>query len=118
LREGAGSALYGLEVCRGLDMDSGFLAKAYALRKTLEGSMKESRYNADVLVTECTVCGSKKDLESHHIIPQKDGINNRKSNLVALCSTCHDRHHAGTLTIKGWIDTSHGRKLEVDLTAS
>ena len=114
LREGAGSALYGLEVCRGLDMDAGFLAKAYALRKTLEGSVKESRYNVDVLVSACTVCGSKKDLESHHIIPQKDGINNRKSNLVALCSSCHDRHHAGTLTIKGWVDTTHGRKLVID----
>lgn len=114
LREGPGSALYGLEVCRGLDMDAGFLAKAYALRKTLEGSVKESRYNADVLVSSCSVCGSKKDLESHHIIPQKDGINNRKSNLVALCSSCHDRHHAGTLTIKGWVDTTHGRKLVID----
>jgi len=114
LREGAGSALYGLEVCRGLDMDAGFLAKAYALRKTLEGVIKESRYNVDVIVSACSICGSKKDLESHHIIPQKDGINNRKSNLVALCSTCHDRHHAGTLHIKGWVDTTHGRKLVIN----
>jgi len=122
LHPGAGSALYGLEVCRGLDMDSGFLAKAFALRKRLEGGVRESRYNPDVLVSYCHVCGSKKDLETHHIVPQKDASSNklvktsvyihRDSNLVTLCSSCHDAHHADKLHIIGWVDTSTGRRLE------
>jgi DNA mismatch repair protein MutS len=121
LHTGAGSALYGLEVCRGLDMDAGFLAKAYAVRKRLEGSVRESRYNAEVLVATCMVCGSKKGLETHHIIPQKDAsehklvnhsINiHRDSNLVTLCNTCHDSHHAGIIEIGGWVDTTVGKKL-------
>jgi len=124
LHEGAGSALYGLEVCRGLDMDAAFLGRAYAVRKRLEGSVRESRYNAGVLVAVCMVCGSKKGLETHHIVQQKDAtvyklVNNsthihRDSNLATLCSICHDRHHAGEIIIKGWIDTTEGRKLIVD----
>lgn len=120
LHAGAGSALYGLEVCRGLDMDAGFLAKAYTVRKRLEGSIRESRYNAEVLVATCMVCGSKKGLETHHIIPQKEAVNklvnhsiniHRDSNLVTLCNTCHDSHHAGIIEIDGWVDTTVGKKL-------
>jgi DNA mismatch repair protein MutS len=129
LHEGAGSALYGLEVCRGLDMDAGFLAKAYAVRKRLEGTVRESRYNAEVIVVACMVCGSKKGLETHHIIPQKDATEHklvhtgvqlhRDSNLVTLCSTCHDRHHGGLIHISGWVDTTKGRQLVVqNLTTS
>jgi hypothetical protein len=122
LHTGAGSALYGLEVCRGLDMDAGFLAKAYAVRKRLEGSIRESRYNAEVLVATCMVCGSKKGLETHHIIPQKEAVNklvhqsiniHRDSNLVTLCNICHDKHHAGQIDINGWVDTTFGKKLIV-----
>jgi len=122
LHPGAGSALYGLEVCRGLDMDSGFLTKAFALRKRLEGTVRESRYNADVIVSYCNICSSKKDLETHHIIPQKEAGRNklvktsvyihRDSNLVTLCSSCHDAHHAGKLHIAGWVDTTAGKRLE------
>jgi 5-methylcytosine-specific restriction endonuclease McrA len=103
-------------------MDAGFLAKAYAVRKRLEGSIRMSRYNAEVLVATCMVCGSKKGLETHHIIPQKEAVNkmvhhsiniHRDSNLVTLCSTCHDNHHTGLITIGGWIDTTMGKKLIV-----
>jgi DNA mismatch repair protein MutS len=124
LHAGAGSALYGLEVCRGLDMDKGFLAKAFALRSRLEGSVRESRYNAGVLVATCMVCGSKKGLETHHIRQQKDASMDglvdkstpihRDSNLVTLCTVCHDRHHGGKISIKGWVDTTEGRKLLVN----
>ena len=122
LHPGAGSALYGLEVCRGLDMEPGFLAKAFTLRKRLEGESHESSYNATVIVSACSVCGSKKKLEVHHILPQasadekgfvKEGVlKNRASNLVSLCSDCHDAHHHGSLHILGWMDTSAGRTLQ------
>jgi DNA mismatch repair protein MutS len=126
LRPGSGSPMYGLEVCRGLDMDAGFLEKAMAFRKRLEGVVnveKTSRYNAAVPVQVCNVCGSKHDLETHHIVPQaaadKKGRvgrgrgKNDVGNLVILCDTCHDKHHAGSITIRGWMDTSEGRMLDV-----
>jgi DNA mismatch repair protein MutS len=124
LREGTGSPMYGLEVCRGLDMDREFLATAFDFRKRLfseEGTPKASRYNAAVVVNACTVCGTREGLESHHIVPQaaadtKGRIGPGKSkhtveNLVVLCGTCHDKHHAGLLEIKGWVETSKGRVL-------
>ena len=128
LREGCGSPMYGLEVCRGLDMDPEFLAMAVALRKSMftnDGKAHQSRYNATLMVSTCEVCGSQSELETHHIITQamaatKGGTiapgkhKNTKENLVVLCDSCHKRHHNGLLDIKGWIDTSEGRKLNYE----
>jgi 5-methylcytosine-specific restriction endonuclease McrA len=117
--------MYGLEVCRGLDMDSEFLTSAFNIRKRMfDGSgARLSRYNANVIVDSCAVCGSCDSMETHHIVPQAaaaatggfiaPGVHkNTASNLVPLCDACHTKHHAGMLEIKGWIDTSVGRKLD------
>jgi DNA mismatch repair protein MutS len=125
LKEGPGSPMYGLEVCRGLDMDADFLRRAVDIRKRLEGANaigKVSRYNAAVSVQVCNICGSKHGLETHHIKPQASadsrgyvaqGLHkNDVGNLVVLCESCHDRHHSGELTIRGWIQTSGGRQLQ------
>lgn len=124
LREGTGSPMYGLEVCRGLDMDREFLATAFEFRKRLfseEGTSRASRYNASVVVRACEVCSGHEALETHHIIPQaaadaRGCVSPGKSkhsaeNLVVLCGVCHDKHHAGVLEIKGWVETSVGRTL-------
>ena len=126
LRAGAGSPMYGLEVCRGLDMDAEFLALASTLRKrmfTADGKAHTSRYNADVVVSRCTVCGADgtNSLEVHHIVPQAAANatgyiapgqhKNTKSNLVVLCENCHQKHHSGLLEIQGWMHTSEGLKL-------
>lgn len=126
LKFGSGSPMYGLEVCRGLDMDSEFLSKAIAIRKKLENIPninKVSRYNSGVPVQLCEVCGSIDKLETHHIVPQasankKGYIRNGKhknsvDNLVVLCDNCHDNHHSGKLIINGWIQTSKGRELDI-----
>lgn len=126
LKPGSGSPMYGLEVCRGLDMDSDFLRLAIDLRKKLENPVemsKASRYNAAVPVQVCNVCGSNKELETHHIVPQakagKRGFidvgkhKNDIGNLVILCESCHLKHHSGKLLIKGWKQTSEGRCLEI-----
>ena len=126
LRPGCGSPMYGLEVCRGLDMDREFLVAAFAIRKqwfTEEGKVRTSRYNAGVVVDACQICGSKDALETHHIVPQAaadaegriaPGIHkNAKFNLAVLCDTCHDKHHRGLLEIQGWTATTEGRVLAV-----
>jgi DNA mismatch repair protein MutS len=127
LKPGCGSPMYGLEVCRGLDMDSEFLTSAFNIRKRMfdmEGGPRLSRYNASVVVDACAVCGANHDLETHHIVPQavarltssesvSPGVHkNAASNLVPLCDSCHKAHHEGLLEIKGWKDTSRGRILE------
>jgi DNA mismatch repair protein MutS len=128
LKPGCGSPMYGLEVCRGLDMDSEFLTSAFNIRKRMfdvEGA-RLSRYNAAVVVDACAVCGVADALETHHITPQAaaartDGYvspgvhKNTASNLVPLCDACHKAHHGEMLEIKGWKDTSCGRKLEYEM---
>jgi len=118
LQEGSGSALYGLEVCYGLDMDDEFLTLASNSRQNLH---KFSRYNSAVQIRKCEICNSEKDLESHHIIHQADAKNgfvepgvstHRQSNLTILCDFCHKEHHAKRLTINGWVETSVGRTLK------
>jgi len=126
LRPGCGSPMYGLEVCRGLDMDREFLVSAFAIRKkwfTEDGKVRTSRYNAGVVVDVCQLCGSKEDLQTHHIVHQASatadgriapGVHkNTKFNLAVLCEACHEKHHRGLLEIQGWQDSTEGRVLTV-----
>jgi DNA mismatch repair protein MutS len=118
---GAGSALYGLEVCRALDLPTGYLARAMALRQSLAGweAPHTSTYSAGAVVSACAVCGGSTGLEMHHIRPQAEaaaaaaeGVNiHAPGNLVCLCAGCHDDHHAGRLIVTGWQETSAGRRL-------
>lgn len=127
LRSGSGSSLYGIEVCRSMDMDPEFLNIANSIRQRYNGIDKEvdvgskSRYNALVNVRTCQVCGKKAD-EVHHIQQQKladeNGYigkyhRNRQSNLACLCTTCHDAVHAGKVDIKGYVSTLDGRHLVI-----
>lgn len=131
LQEGAGSMMYGLEVCRFLRLPDEFLARATSFRRRLQGVSEDgalgassSRYNSSVVKRFCEVCrneGKGKGLEVHHIIPQKDAdVNgnigngrhkNDMSNLVVLCDDCHTAHHKGELDIFGWNDSGNGKIL-------
>ena len=124
LREGCGSPMYGLEVCRGLDMDTDFLRLAFDLRKRMfePADAHLSSYNPAVVVRACEICHKTGDgLETHHIVPQAAaspggmiaaGIHkNTAANLAVLCETCHRDHHAGLLEIIGWVATTGGRQL-------
>lgn len=130
LRAGCGSPMYGLEVCRGLDMDSGFLTSAFQFRKRLfaEDGMRLSRYNAGVVLVACEVCGVRSTLETHHIVPQRDAAadgtvrpgqsKHTASNLVALCDACHTKHHGGHIKVNQWTASSIGRVLDVSVCAA
>jgi DNA mismatch repair protein MutS len=121
---GAGSALYGLEVCRALDLPMGYLDRAMALRQSLAGweAPHVSGYSAAAVVAVCAVCGAAgaaAGLETHHIRPQAESAAaaaegvaiHAAGNLVCLCARCHDDHHAGRLRVTGWQETSAGRRL-------
>lgn len=45
--------------------------------------------------TVCSNCGSKTNIEYHHIVPLKFGGSNKITNFTALCSRCHKAAHKG-----------------------
>ena len=49
----------------------------------------------EIVGQECCNCGSKDNLEYHHIIPLSLGGNNKLSNLCCLCYSCHSLLHFG-----------------------
>jgi DNA mismatch repair protein MutS len=126
LTPGSGDAIYGLEVCKAMDMDYEFLQDANAIRQEIMEikptiiANKVSSYNSQVIVDTCGICG--KDAEdTHHIkfqcMADENGLidhvqKDTKSNLVPLCESCHNNVHNNTLIINGYIQTSDGVKLD------
>ena len=107
LKDGIGSTMYGLEVCRAMDMDPGFLIMANKIRsgitKTPFVPTKKSRYNARLFKDVCALCNNRGD-DVHHLIEQHtadasgfiaSGIHkNALHNLINICKACHDRAHS------------------------
>jgi DNA mismatch repair protein MutS len=134
LTEGTGEQIYGITVAQYILDDPLFISKAIELKNGLlekSGtntklvSDKKSLYNKEIYMDNCTICGSEKKLEAHHINWQKDFtlgsnglINNKKkhilkdskANLIVLCSDCHDNLHSKNFTIEGLVKTSNGIK--------
>lgn len=38
---------------------------------------------------KCCLCRKTKNLEAHHILPQYNGGENKKYNIITLCTSCH-----------------------------
>lgn len=124
LQPGPGNTYYGLEVAKALHMNHNILEHAQRYRHMLLGTTAthdatHSAWNKQILRKECELCKHPitKDLEVHHIQQRKDAENqyNRDGtynhdvrNLVVVCQSCHDAHHAGELQITPLVDTSHG----------
>jgi 5-methylcytosine-specific restriction endonuclease McrA len=43
----------------------------------------------------CSRCGERTGLDAHHVVPRSKGRNDRISNLIPYCRSCHDKHHHG-----------------------
>jgi DNA mismatch repair protein MutS len=130
LKEGNGNTLYGLEIAKSLDLPSDFLLQANEIRQQYTEmnkyiiETKNSKYNNQVFMDNCSIC-NKKCEEVHHIEEQQfadenDMIKssfihkNRKSNLVTICQECHDNVHNKNIEINGYIQTDKGIKLDVE----
>ena len=128
LTEGSGNAIYGLEVCKSMDMDREFLELANSIRKEIMGindsvlDDKQSKYNANVYIDMCGVCGENAQ-DVHHIKFQSCADSNnmighipkdKKSNLVPLCKPCHVKVHNSDLKIDGYIQTDKGIELQFE----
>lgn len=94
---------YGLELARAWGLDEKLLEKAFKIRDG-EEIIKTSNYNKGVYMESCKICGSKKDLHTHHIVEQakadKYGLidgryhKNKKFNLLVVCESCHRKIHS------------------------
>jgi DNA mismatch repair protein MutS len=123
LSEGSGESFYGLQVAKYLMKDKNFNQMTNLILNEYNNiNYKQSKYNNSYLIN-CEICKSDKNLESHHIIFQKDfddkNINKNKFhyqkdanyNLVTLCRTCHDDVDRNKIIIYGWEETNNLRKL-------
>ena len=129
--DGSVDFTYGLTIYSFLMKDySNIVEDAHTIKAQLLKSKnevlgdKKSRYNSNVFMDECIMCGSKNNLETHHIIEQKEfnkrGFTNDKTtnhikknqtaNLCKLCDKCHDQLHQQNMEIKP-IQTSKGTKM-------
>lgn len=127
LSNGQGSSIYGLEVAKHIIHNDQFILNAEKIRKQLMGigtkllEEKSSKYNADLYVDQCEICGGRDELDVHHIKFQS-GCNqhglyqhipkNIIGNLVVLCKNDHIAVHSGKFVIEGWLESSEGRKLD------
>ena len=132
LHPGPGSSLYGLEVARAMGIPMEVLETAHDIRRSLTGvataaEAPTSDWNAAVQRRACEVCSAAitRDLEVHHIQPRASAAGGRLAdgtkmndlrNLIVVCQTCHDKHHAGGLDIGPVKQTSEGPVREVAFT--
>lgn len=131
LKDGPGHNMYGLEVCRALNLPEEFLDLANSIRMKYHPdsgsilSLKTSRYNSQKIVGLCEKCGKEMGKEVHHLEHQQcaneDGFINKEDgsfhknhtgNLLTVCEKCHhDFHSKKSDTIKKKVKTTKGLRL-------
>ena len=130
LQDGNGSSVYGLEFAKSLYMDEEFLKIANDIRKKVTNEydelelitkQKKSKYNKNLFVTTCAICGKMAE-DVHHIKEKNQAKNgyidtfhkDHKYNLIPLCKLHHKMVHNGKLNIKGFITTDKGIELHYE----
>ena len=109
LREGSGDSMYGLEVCKSLNLPITFLQRAHDLRMKYNPETssilneKTSHFNQKKLMGLCEMCCEEKSSEVHHLIHQKNASaknnfidsfhKNHPANLMSVCEKCHNKFH-------------------------
>jgi DNA mismatch repair protein MutS len=109
LKEGSGTRMYGLEVCKSLYLPDEFLERAYSIRNKYfpdsagELSNKTTVYNSKKILSTCEKCKVNMGEEIHHLQEQRnaneDGFiggfhKNHVANLMSICQKCHDEIHS------------------------
>ena len=131
LKDGPGNNMYGLEVCKSLNLPQDFLDNAYEIRMKYNPetgsilSLKTSNYNAKKIVSMCEKCKKHPGKEVHHLnyqsnadengmILANDSIfhKNNLANLMTLCEKCHNDIHKNNKSIKK-VKTSKGTDFQL-----
>lgn len=122
LKEGPGDNMYGLEVCKSLNLPEDFLEMAHDIRNKYNNKSntfnqngliiekKTSQYNSSKIKGVCEICKESEGTEVHHLIYQKEFENgnskgnklkrNHKANLINICEKCHDKIHEENSQLK------------------
>jgi DNA mismatch repair protein MutS len=120
LKDGPGNNMYGLEVCKSLNLPQDFLDNAQNIRMKYHPELssilqhKSSHYNAKHIVGGiCENCKINVAVDVHHLIFQneadKNGTINKKgltfsknikANLMNLCEKCHNSIHKSNKNYK------------------
>uniref|UniRef100_A0A6C0LD86 DNA mismatch repair proteins mutS family domain-containing protein n=1 Tax=viral metagenome TaxID=1070528 RepID=A0A6C0LD86_9ZZZZ len=122
LKEGPGDNMYGLEVCKSLNLPEDFLEMAHDIRNKYNNKSntfnqngliiekKTSQYNNSKIKGVCEICKESEGTEVHHLIYQKEFENgnskgnklkkNHKANLINICEKCHDKIHEENSQLK------------------
>jgi len=109
LKEGPGDSMYGLEVCKALNLPEKFLIRAHELRIKYNNvyknilDMDTSKYNSKKIKGLCELCKVNIGTEIHHLEYQKNANKNdyleegfhknHVANLVNICEECHNNIH-------------------------
>jgi DNA mismatch repair protein MutS len=113
LQDGPGNNMYGLEVCKSLNLPQQFLDNAHNIRMKYHPESasilehKPSHFNAKHIARGiCENCKINPAIDVHHLVFQneadqkgtikKKGLTfkkNDKANLINLCEKCHDEIH-------------------------
>ena len=125
VKSGPGDNMYGLEVCKSLQLPADFLERAHDIRMKYRpatkpvSSLGTSRYNSKKVVGMCELCEKSPAQDTHHLRYQKDACKsghidqmhkNHPANLAALCKECHVGVHRDNAIYKR-VRTSMGYQL-------
>jgi len=131
LKDGPGNSMYGLEVCKSLNLPREFLDIAYDIRMKYNPetrnplSLKTSQYNSKKIVNICEKCNKNLGKEVHHLQPQMEANSNgfisteysvfhknNLANLMTLCESCHDETHKTNKTGSKKVRTTKGTQIK------
>ena len=132
LVDGESDSKYGLEIAKSLGIDKSIISNAFKIRNDFNHKprkivvKKKSKYNKNVFIDSCKLCNSTEQLETHHIIEQKEANGegyiieknihkNEKHNLIILCKKCHSKITFGKIRITGKRLTTNGIKYDVKI---
>jgi DNA mismatch repair protein MutS len=110
LRDGSGDKIYGLEVCKSLDLPKEFMDTAFSILNKYYHkdvlSYDGSKYNRSKIKSICELCKYNPGEHIHHLLYQKEGVNdfintnfnssvhkNHTANLINICEDCHKNIH-------------------------
>ncbi len=109
LKNGPGDSMYGLEVCKSLNLPQNFLHRAHELRVKYNNvyknilHMETSKYNSKKVKGVCEMCNNNIGTEIHHLEYQKNANKNdyleggfhknHVANLINICEDCHNNIH-------------------------
>lgn len=109
LKPGPGHCMYGLEVCKSLNLPDEFLQRAHDIRMKYNKedlnilAEDGSHFNKKKLKGNCEICKKKRASEVHHLAHQKTASKtnsyigsfhkNHLANLVNICEDCHNKIH-------------------------